>query len=206
MAAGDHFYEVGQGHGLPHDPLLAIIAPRPIAWISSVSATGQANLAPYSYFNVVSNRPPIISFSSVGWKDSIANISETGEFVINMVSRDLLPTMNRTSATFASGIDEAAVAGVEMEASNLVAPRRVAGTPAALECRLLTMVPVCDLRNEPAGCHVVLGQVVGVHIARSCLREGRYDPVAARIVARCGYRGDYVQVQELFELVRPAAP
>ncbi|WP_025244219.1 flavin reductase family protein [Candidatus Sodalis pierantonius] len=107
-----YFYEPAQGHGLPHDPLNAIIGPRPIGWIASVNAKGQRNLAPYSFFNCFNYHPPIIGFSSAGWKDSVANIHATGEFVWNLVMRPLAATMNETSASLPAGEDEFAVAGL----------------------------------------------------------------------------------------------
>ena len=115
------FYEPRNGHGLPHDPFKAIVAPRPIGWISSISAKGEVNLAPYSYFNGVMSRPPVVMFSSEGRKDSLAFIRETGEFVCNLATWDLREAMNVTSAPVARGVNEMQKAGLEAAPSRIVA-------------------------------------------------------------------------------------
>ena len=138
-----HFYEPAAGHRLPHDPLKAIIAPRPIGWISSVSAAGVVNLAPYSFFNMVSDEPPMVMFSSNGWKDSVRNVSDTGAFVANLAVRFLAEAMNASSAAVPPEVDEMAMAGIAKAPSVLVAPPRVAEAPAALECK-------CVLHPAPA--------------------------------------------------------
>src|SRR4028118_457668 len=107
-----HFYEPKDGHGLPHDPIKAIVAPRPIGWISTVDAAGRANLAPYSYFNAVADRPTILAFSSFSKKDSHTNAEATGEFVFNLATRPLAEAMNRTSHAFAHGVSEMEEAGI----------------------------------------------------------------------------------------------
>ena len=198
-----YFYEPRNGHGLPHDPFKAIVAPRPIGWISTLDQQGRVNLAPYSFFNGFGSNPPIVGFCSEGRKDSLSNVAATGEFVCNLVSRDLAEAMNLTAAPLPSGTDEMAMAGLEAAASRCVKPPRVARSPAALECKLLQIVELLTLTGEPSGGHLALGQVVGVHIDRTFLRDGIFDTAAARPVARCGYRGDYAEVVETFELVRP---
>lgn len=130
------FYEPSKGHGLPHDPSKAIVAPRPIGWISTLNAAGEINLAPYSFFNAVSTRPFIVWFSSEGEKDSATFAQETGEFVANLVSRDLAEKMNRTSVSAPRGVNEFVYADLAMAPSRLVAPPRVAAAPAALECQV----------------------------------------------------------------------
>ena len=127
MAARDkHFYRTVDGHGLPHDPFNAIVGPRPIGWISTRGVDGVANLAPYSFFNAFSYTPPLIGFSSIGWKDTVANVEATGEFVWNLATRPLAEAMNATSASVASSVDEFACSGVTAEPSRLVVGQVVA--------------------------------------------------------------------------------
>src|SRR6516165_10864734 len=140
-----HFYEPRNGHGLPHDPFKAIVAPRPIGWISSIDPNGRVNLAPYSFFNAFCEAPPIVGFSSGGRKDSQRNVEATGEFVCNLVTSKHAHAMNLTSAPFPHGVDEMARAGLSAAPSRRVRPPRVADAPAALECRLLLALPLRDL-------------------------------------------------------------
>jgi flavin reductase (DIM6/NTAB) family NADH-FMN oxidoreductase RutF len=197
------FYEPAKrDHGLPHDPFKAIVAPRPIGWISSISASGEVNLAPYSFFNAVSTFPPCVMFSSEGYKDSAANIEETGEFVCNLATWELREAMNRTSERFPRGVDEMERAGLRPAPCRLVRPPRVAAAPCALECRLLRIVRLEDLEGAALESHVVFGQVVGVHVEERFLTEGRLDTAAMRPIARCGYQ-DYAVVESTFEMTRP---
>jgi flavin reductase (DIM6/NTAB) family NADH-FMN oxidoreductase RutF len=200
-----YFYEPARGHGLPHDPFKAIVAPRPIGWISTRDHQGRANLAPYSFFNAFSSSPPIVGFASEGRKDSVRNAEETGEFVANLATRALAEAMNQTSAQVAADVDEFGLAGLTAAPCRLVAAPRVAESPAALECRLLQIVRLSDLDGRPLDSYLALGQVVGVHIASQYLRDGRFDTAAARPIARAGYRGDYFEMGALFELLRPGA-
>src|SRR3954467_15799753 len=131
-----YFYDPRQGHGLPHDPFKAIVAPRPIGWISTVDKDGRVNLAPYSFFNGFCSTPPIVGFSSEGGKDSLEQAEAAREFVCNLATEELAEAMNRTSAPVASGIDEMALAGLEAAPSRNVRAPRVARSPAALECRV----------------------------------------------------------------------
>lgn len=196
------FYATSGPHGLPHDPIKALVAPRPIGWISSLSARGQANLAPYSYFNVFSSRPPIVAFSSEGMKDSVTNIEETGEFVCNIVGHAFGAAMNATSAAVARGVDEFALAGLGKAASELVKPPRVAGIPAALECVLLEIKPLHARSGAPTGAVMVLGEVVGVHLDDAILDNGIVDPLRFRPLARLGGM-DYAAVDAIFRMDRP---
>jgi flavin reductase (DIM6/NTAB) family NADH-FMN oxidoreductase RutF len=200
-----HFYEPAAGHGLPHDPFKAIVAPRPIGWVSTLSAAGVPNLAPYSFFNAIGEQPPMIAFSSSGPKDSLVNVEATGEFVWNMATRALAEQMNATSASAAPDVDEFALAGLEAAPSRIVAPPRVAASPAALECRLLQVVPLRDLDGNPAPYRLVIGQVVGVHIDRAFLRDGLFDTGAAHPIMRAGYRDAYVEAtpETMFTMTRP---
>jgi flavin reductase (DIM6/NTAB) family NADH-FMN oxidoreductase RutF len=196
------FYEPAAGHGLPHDPFKAIVAPRPIGWISTVDAAGRVNLAPYSYFNAVSSRPPMVMFSSEGAKHSAANAAATGEFVANLATEALMHEMNHTSANVPAGVDEMQLAGLTAVPSRLVKPPRVAGSPAALECKVVSVTEVVDIDGKPLGRFVVLGQVVGVHIDPAYMKDGMFDTAKARPLARCGYR-DYAVVAATFPLDRP---
>ncbi len=200
-----YFYEPATGHGLPHDPFKAIVAPRPIGWIATRDRAGRANLAPYSFFNAFSAAPPIVAFGSEGYKDSVRNAEATGEFVANFVTKALAEAMNATSAPVAADIDEMRLAGLEAAPCRLVAAPRVAAAPAALECKLLQVVRLHDLDGRALDSYLTLGQVVGVHIDRRYLRDGRFDIAAARPIMRTGYRADYAELGPLFELVRPTA-
>jgi flavin reductase (DIM6/NTAB) family NADH-FMN oxidoreductase RutF len=202
-ATGAYFYEPARGHGLPHDPFKAIVAPRPIGWIATCDRQGRANLAPYSFFNAFSSNPPIVGFCSEGRKDSIRNAEETGAFVANMATKALAEAMNRTSAPVAADVDEFALAGLTAAPCRLVAAPRVAESPAALECKLIQIVQLHDLAGRSLECYLALGQVVGVHIAAGYLNNGRFDTAAAQPIARAGYRGDYFEMGALFELLRP---
>ncbi|RDE07687.1 flavin reductase family protein [Pelagibacterium lacus] len=198
-----HSYDPDQGHRLPHDPLKAIIAPRPIGWMSSVDAEGRVNLAPYSFFNIFCAAPPILIFGSEGRKDSLNNIAATGEFVFNLATRRLAEAMNQTSGVYGPEIDEFEMAGLEKAASDRVAPPRVADTPAAMECKLLEIKPLVDLDGNTLKRELVIGQVVRVHIDPDYLTDGLFDIVKAGSIARCGYRGDYAEVSSLFDMRRP---
>jgi flavin reductase (DIM6/NTAB) family NADH-FMN oxidoreductase RutF len=189
-------------HGLPHDPFKAIMAPRPIGWITSISARGEVNLAPYSYFNAVSTRPPIVIFSSEGRKDSLALAEEGREFVCNLATWDLRDAMNQTSAPYPRGVDEMREAGLTPAPSRLVKPPRVAEAPCALECKWLQTLTLRDLDGRPLDRHVVFGQVVGIHIDDRFIRNGLLDTAAMKPIARCGYN-EYAVVEEVFSMVRP---
>lgn len=187
---------------LPHDPFKAIIAPRPIGWVTSRSSDGAINLAPYSFFNAFADRPPIIAFSSVGYKDSVAFIEETGEFVWNMPTYALREAMNATSAPLPRGTSEADHAGIEMAPCRFVAPPRVKASPAALECVRLEIKRLKDRNGTALDYWLVLGEVVGVHLDEALIREGRFDMSAAAPIARCGY-ADYIVAHETFTMGRP---
>ncbi len=199
-----YFYEVAKGHGLRHDPFKAIVAPRPVGWISTLDACGAMNLAPYSFFNAVCDTPPILMFSSAGWKDTVANVEATGEFVWNMATRPLAEQMNISSASVPHETDEFDLAHLTPAPSRLVKAPRVAETPAALECRLLQIAELKNLDGDPTRNFMVLGQVVAAHIDPTYLKDGLFDTAAARPIGRCGYRGDYTEVDRLFQMVRPA--
>ena len=197
------FYETAKNdHGLPYNPLKAIVAPRPIGWITSMSERGEINLAPYSFFNAVSDRPPIVLFSSEGPKDSLAFVEETKEFVCSLATFDLRNAMNETSGDYPRGVNEMAECGLAPAPSRLVRPPRVAASPCALECRLLRIINLEDLEGRTLSRYVVFGQVVGVHIDDRFIKNGRLDTAAMRPIARCGY-SDYAVVDEVFAMTRP---
>jgi flavin reductase (DIM6/NTAB) family NADH-FMN oxidoreductase RutF len=200
-----HFYQPRDGHRLPHDPLNAMVAPRPIGWISTVSADGVRNLAPYSFFNLINYTPPLIAFSSVGRKDSVANVEATGEFVWNLATRDLAEAMNATSAMVPAEVDEFALAGLETLPSRLVAPERVAASPVAFECRLTQLIRLQDRGGVALNQYLVIGEAIGIHIDRAMLEDGIYQTARARPVMRGGGPADYFDVTEanLFRMWRP---
>jgi flavin reductase (DIM6/NTAB) family NADH-FMN oxidoreductase RutF len=187
----------------PHDPLKALIAPRPIGWIATMSARGELNLAPYSYFNGFSSSPPIVGFSSEGEKDSQAFAMETGEFVWSMATWELRDQMNASAASLPRGQSEFTHARLETAASRLVRPPRVAASPAAFECRVTEMVKLKDLDGTDSGRRLVLGRVVGIHIDERFVRDGRVDTAAMRPIARGGY-DEYSVVERVFTMPRPA--
>jgi flavin reductase (DIM6/NTAB) family NADH-FMN oxidoreductase RutF len=198
------FYDTAKNnHGLPRNPFKAIVAPRPIGWITSMSAKGEINLAPYSFFNAVSDNPPIVLFSSEGPKDSLVFVEETKEFVCNLATFDLRAAVVDTSEDLPRGVNEMEKSGLAAAPSRLVRPPRVAASPCALECRLLQVIHLVDLEGQPSSRYVVFGQVVGVHIDDRFIKNGRLDTAAMRPIARCGY-ADYSVVKEVFAMRRPA--
>jgi len=196
------FYEPSKGHGLPHDPFKAIIAPRPVGWISTIDKDGAINLAPYSYFNALSAKPPLVWFSSDGEKHSATAAAETGEFVTNLVSRMLAEKMNTTSVNAPRGINEFDYAGLEMAPSRLVKPPRVAEAPASLECKVTDVYRPRGLDGSATDAFVVIGEVVGVYIDEAYVHDGLFDSVMAGNVARLGYF-DYSSTDRVFPMHRP---
>jgi flavin reductase (DIM6/NTAB) family NADH-FMN oxidoreductase RutF len=197
------FYETARrNHGLPHDPFKAIVAPRPIGWITSMSAKGEINLAPYSFFNAITDRPPIVMFSSEGPKDSVAFAEETKEFVCSLATYDLRTAMNETSAPLPRGVNEMQAAGLAPAPSRLVKPPRVAASPCALECKWLKTVKLDDIDGRALDRYVVFGQVVGIYIDDRFLKNGKLDTAAMKPIARCGY-DQYAVVKEVFAMQRP---
>lgn len=197
------FYQPGlSDHGLPHNPLKAIVAPRPIGWISSLSAEGVANLAPYSFFNMICEIPPLVMFSSSGRKDSVANIEATGEFVCNLATLDLIDAVNLTSAPAPADVSEFDLAGLTPAPSRLVRPPRVAAAKAALECVHIETIRPRGRTGIAADQYMVIGEVVGVHIADEAIVDGRFDTAGVKALARCGYL-DYAAAEHLVERQRP---
>lgn len=187
----------------PHDPFKALVVPRPIGWIATMSAKGELNLAPYSYFNAFSSNPPIVGFSSEGEKDSQVFAMETREFVWSMATWDLRDPMNASAASLPRGESEFGHAKLDTAPSRLVRPPRVAASPAAFECRVTEMVKLKDIDSRDSGRRLVLGRVVGVHIDERFVRDGRVDSAAMRPIARGGY-DEYSVVERVFSMPRPA--
>ena len=197
------FYETrDNAHGLPHDPFKAIVSPRPIGWIGSRGKDGSVNLAPYSYFNAISDHPKMVMFSSSGRKDSLRNVEETRVFTASMVSRALAEKMNLSSVDAPYGESEFDVAGLAMAEGRLVNAPYVGDAYAALECQVTDIFEAKGLDGKPSGSFVVIGQVTGVHIDEAALVDGRLDMSIAAPVARLGYM-DYADGSQTFQMRRP---
>lgn len=192
-------------HGLAHDPFKAIVAPRPIGWIGSKGRDGSLNLSPYSFFNAISDRPKLVMFSSAGRKDSVRNVEETGVFTANLVSRHIVEKMNHSSIAVPYGVNEFELAGLTAKPGELVDAPYVAEAFAVLECRVTEILQPKGLNGETSENIMVIGQVVGIHIDETIIREGRLDMALARPIARLGYM-DYSEGSEVFEMMRPKAP
>jgi hypothetical protein len=196
------FYDARTKAPLKHDPVKALVAPRPIGWISTLGRDGVANLAPYSFFNLVASGPSIVAFSSTGRKDSQTNAEQIGEFVCNIASFDQREAVNSSAATLPPEIDEFGLTGLGTLSSQLIKPPRVKGAPAHLECVYLQTVPLFSKDGVRNGFDLVLGEVVGVHIDDQFVKEGMVDTAAMRLIARLGYL-DYSVTDEVFTLKRP---
>lgn len=197
------FYSTAENaHGLPHDPFKAIVAPRPIGWISTRSEDGRVNLAPYSFFNAISDNPKLVMFSSSGKKDSATFAIETGEFVANLATGPLAAKVNLTSTPAPRGQSEFEIAELTEAESVLVSSPRVAEAPAALECKVTQWFRPTDIAGEETGNWVVIGQVVGIHIADSILQDGLIRMDLAKPLSRLGYL-DYASVSDVFQMRRP---
>ncbi|KVH79313.1 flavin reductase family protein [Burkholderia cepacia] len=202
-----HYYEPSQGHGLAHDPLNAIVGPRPIGWISSRGSDGTVNLAPYSFFNAFNYHPPIIGFSSVAAKDSLRNVQETGEFVWNLATRELAERMNQTCAAVPYDVNEFELGGLTALPSRLVDVPRVAESGVNFECKVTDVVRLRDHQGVETPASLVLGEVIAVHIRQDLLKDGIFDTFGAGIILRAGGPSAYVHVKpdSRFDLFRPDA-
>jgi flavin reductase (DIM6/NTAB) family NADH-FMN oxidoreductase RutF len=197
------FYDaVKNDHGFEYDPFKALVAPRPIAWVSSLSASGVANLAPFSYFNAFSQNPHYVAFGIGPVKDTLRNIEATREFAVNLPTWELRERMNATSAHVAPEVDEFELAGLTKAPCRLIGVPRVAESPVALECRLFQVVPLPDDKGN-AEDHMVIGRVLGIHIDDRYINDGRVDTAAMRPIARLGY-SEYATVTEAWRMRRPA--
>jgi flavin reductase (DIM6/NTAB) family NADH-FMN oxidoreductase RutF len=200
-----HYYEPKNGHGLPHDPFNAIVGPRPIGWISSRAPDGTLNLAPYSFFNAFNYVPPIVGFSSIGYKDTVRNVERTGEFAWNLTTRALVEQMNMTCATVPPETDEFVLAGLTPVASTVIGVPRVAESPVSFECRVIEVKQLKSAAGVAVDSWLTLGEVVAIHIARTSLKDGIYDTAGAGHVLRGGGPADYFDIgpSQLFRLHRP---
>jgi flavin reductase (DIM6/NTAB) family NADH-FMN oxidoreductase RutF len=200
------YYETDKNnHGLRYNPLKACVVPRPIGWITTISSAGAVNLAPFSFFNLLSYDPPFVLFSAGtheddgGKKDSVVNIEQTGEFVYNMATWAQRDQMNRTAQLTGRGIDELAATGLEPLPSRLVRPPRVKGSPVHFECRLHQIVKLPG-RKPSSEHHVTIGRVLAVHIDDAALTaDGRIDLLKIRPIARLGYQ-DYTAIESIFQM------
>jgi len=200
-----HYYEPAKGHGLKHDPFNAIVAPRPIGWISSRDAKGNLNLAPYSFFNAFCYRPPIIGFSSINWKDSVANVEDTKEFCWNLATKELAQQMNATAAHVARDVSEFTIARLTAVPSKLVNVPRVAESPVSFECKVSQIVRLKGADGREAEGWLTLGEVVAVHIDKAFIKDGVYQTALAHPIMRAGRSGDYFETRPdaMFEMRRP---
>jgi len=200
-----HSYEPSNGHGLPHDPFNSIVGPRAIGWISTKSRVGVCNLAPYSFFNAFNYVPPIIGFSSIGYKDTVRNVQETGEFVWNLVTLDLVEAMNQTCAPYPPEVSEFEMAGLTQMDSTIVAPPRVAESKVSFECKATQIIQLETISGSKVESWLVLGEVVQIHIDQTCLKDGIYQTAEVGHVLRAGGAGDYFSIgpEQLFKLNRP---
>lgn len=201
------FYDDPKNHNMKHNPFKALISPRPIAWVSTVDGDGVLNLAPFSFFNAVSERPQMIFFApngprpSGGEKDTLLNIEKSGEFVVNLCSYDLRDAMNTSSAHVGPEVDEFALAGLTPEPSVHINVPRIKEAPAALECKFLMNVTL-PTNNPKTKNNMVIGEVVGIHIDDSIIDDGMINMAKYRPLARLGYM-DYGTTDNVFEILRP---
>lgn len=181
---------------LPFDPYAAIVGPRPIGWMGTRSKEGTPNLSPYSFFNALNHQPALLGFASIGYKDTIRNIEQTGEFTWNLASRELAAQMNQSSIAAPTDVDEFQLVGLTKAASVAISAPRVAEAPVSLECRLSEVVRLKDCHGQPTDTWFVYGEVVYVHIRKDLLTDGVYDTVKGRPVLRGGGLSDYFEVVE----------
>lgn len=197
------FYDPrSQDHGLPHNPWLALIVPRPIGWISTTALDGTPNLAPYSCFNAISSKPPHVMFSSDSAKDSITNAEATGYFCCNLATYALREQMNTSSAAYPPEVDEFAASGLTPVRCENIPVMRVAESPVAVECRLSQVITLTPESGLPCENRVAIGEVVGIHIDESVLRDGQVDVELLQPLGRMGYR-EYTVPPRSFEMLRP---
>ncbi|KXI27630.1 flavin reductase family protein [Paraglaciecola hydrolytica] len=201
--SSSYFYQPKEGHGLAHDPFNSIIAPRPIGWISSQDSEGRVNLAPYSFFNAFNYHPPLIGFSSVGYKDSVRNIEQTGEFCWSLANLTLAQHMNITSQSVAAAVDEFELAALGKQTGKIVSVPFVAQSPVAMECKLSQIMQLKSATGQLCDTWLVIGEVVGVHIAQELLHDGVYQTALAEPILRGGGPGDYFSISEALKFVMP---
>jgi len=190
-------------HHLKHDPFTALVVPRPIGWVTTISPSGVVNLAPYSFFNAVASRPPYVMFSSAGPKHSQHNAEQSGEFVTSLTTWELREEMSATSADVGPEVSEPEVAGLEMAPSMVVKPPRVKKSPVAFECKYWKTIALPAVGEGAIAYSIVIGEVVGIYIDDAVIVEGRIDLSGARPIARLGYLDQYAVVDTIFKMRRP---
>ncbi|RJG04011.1 flavin reductase family protein [Noviherbaspirillum sedimenti] len=190
---------------LPFDPYAAIVGPRPIGWMGTKSKEGISNLSPYSFFNALNHQPALLGFASIGYKDTVRNIEQTGEFTWNLVSRDIAAKMNQSSVSAPPDVDEFMLAGLTKAPSRLVEAPRVAESPVSLECRLSEIIRLKSSQGKEVDTWFVYGEVVYVHIRKDLLVDGIYDTVKGRPVLRGGGLSDFFEIIEAsrFAMMKP---
>jgi len=197
------FYDaIRNDHGFEYDPFKALVAPRPIGWLSTLSVDGIANLAPYSFFNAMSQSPHYVVVGSGPRKDSLRNIEATGEFAVNLATFDLREQVNASSAPVPPFVDEFEVARVSKAPCRLIKAPRVAESPVCLECRLFRVIDLPDDEGR-ANDHIAIGRVIGIHIDDRHIVDGRVNTAAMRPIARLGY-SEYATVSEVWRMRRPS--
>jgi flavin reductase (DIM6/NTAB) family NADH-FMN oxidoreductase RutF len=208
MTADIHSYEPRLGHGLAHDPFNSIVGPRPIGWISTHDAQGRLNLAPYSFFNAFNYTPPIVGFASLGEKDTLRNLRQTGEFAWNLATRPLAEQMNLSCAAVPPEVSEFELAGLTPAPSRVIAVPRVAESPVSFECRVTQVIQLQGADGARLQTWLTLGEVVAVHISKALLKDGVYDTAAAQPILRGGGPADYFSIgpAQLFRMARPRQP
>jgi len=198
------FYTPKEVNVLPYNPFKAIVSPRPVGWISSIDKNQNVNLAPYSFFNAIADDPPMVMFSANGKKsdqknikDSASNIIETKEFVVNMVSKALLKSMNKSSGNYPKNVDEFEICNLQKANCNLVSVPRISESPASLECKLFQVLKLPGKDNN-----MIIGEVVGIHLSDYFLKNGIFNILDFMPIARLGYK-DYTAISKKFTLERP---
>ena len=196
------FYDaIRNDHGLAVDPFKAIVVPRPVGWISTLSEDGVNNLAPYSFFNAFANAPNYVAFGSGGRKDTLRNVEASGVFAINLATFDLREAMNASSANVPPHVDEFKLAGLTPELCRLIKCARVGETPVVLECRHFKTMELPDDEGRVQD-FLVVGRVVGVHIDDRFIEDGRVNTAAMKPIARLGY-SEYATVETAWKMRRP---
>jgi flavin reductase (DIM6/NTAB) family NADH-FMN oxidoreductase RutF len=196
------FYDATKNnHGFANDPFKAVVAPRPIGWISTFAADGTANLAPYSFFNAFSESPHYVAFGSGGYKHTLENITQRGDFAVNLATYDLRDAMNATSASVAAHVDEFDIAGLSKTACEYVSAPRVGESPVTLECRHFQTIDLPDDEGRVSD-WLVIGRVLGIHIEDQFIVAGRVNTAAMRLIARLGY-SEYATIESAWRLRRP---
>lgn len=196
------FYDaIRNDHGFENDPFKALVAPRPIGWISTLSPEGVANLAPYSFFNAVAERPHYVVFGSGGRKDSVRNAEAAGEFAVNLATWDLREQVNASSAMVSPHVDEFELAWLSKAPCRLIKAPRVAESPVCLECRLFKVIELPEDQGK-VGDWLTIGRVIGIHIDDRFIDNGRVNTAAMKPIARLGY-SEYATVETAWRMRRP---